>query len=156
VARQGDYPREATVGTMLRAETRAGIHELPTLTMFARKVAAHRLGLRRVLEQLSFDGQRLAGISAPAKGMTLLNYCGLSPLLEFVTEKAPLKIGKVTPGGHLPVLPDSALVERGIDVGLLLAWNFADEIVGQLTAFTATGGRCLVPIPTPRLVGGAA
>lgn len=155
VARQGDYPTTEAVGAVLRAEQRAGIHSLPHLQMFARRVAAHRLGLRRVLEQLSFDGRRLAGISAPAKGMTLLNYCDVNGLLEFVTEKAPLKLGKVTPGGRLPVLPDSALVERGIDVGLLLAWNFADEILGHLGAFTAGGGRCLVPIPTPRLIGGA-
>ena len=76
------------------------------------------------------DGASIVGVSAPAKGMTLLNYCHIGPeLLSFVTEKSQLKIGKYTPGLHIPVVPDSMLMEHKPDYALLLAWNFADEIM---------------------------
>src|SRR5207302_756172 len=73
-------------------------------------------------------------------------------ILEFVTEKSGLKIGRYTPGGRIPVLPDEALKESGVDYGLLLAWNFADEIMRNLSAFREAGGRFIIPIPSPRLV----
>lgn len=102
-------------------------------------------------------GLRVAGIGAPAKGMTLLNYCGIGPdELRFVTDKSPLKIGKWTPGAGLVVRDDAALVEDGIDVGLLLAWNFAPEILRNLRAWRAEGGRALLPLPTPHAVRGSA
>ena len=86
--------------------------------------------------------------------MTLLNYCGLGPeLLDFVTEKSRLKIGRYTPGQHLPVVSDDALLEQGCDYALLLAWNFAEEIMGNLKAFSDRGGKFIIPIPTPKIVG---
>jgi hypothetical protein len=95
----------------------------------------------------------LAGVSAPAKGMTLLNYCRIGPeLLDFVTEKSRLKIGRYTPGMHIPILPDAALVERRPDYALLLAWNFADEIIENLREYRDKGGKFIIPIPEPRIV----
>jgi hypothetical protein len=76
--------------------------------------------------------------------------------LEFVTDKSPLKIGKYTPGLGLPVKADAALERDGITRGLVLAWNFAPEILRNLAPWQATGGRALLPLPTPRLARGAA
>jgi len=85
--------------------------------------------------------------------MTLLNYCGIGRgVLDFVTEKSKLKIGKYTPGAHLPVLGDEALMERRPDYALLLAWNFADEIIGNNEGYRRAGGKFIVPIPSPRIV----
>jgi hypothetical protein len=142
-----------SVPQVISTEEEAGVYELDSLRAFAGAVARHRLDLLSLLLQLRHDGKRLAGVSAPAKGMTLLNYCGIDGgILEFVTEKSKLKIGRFTPGGRLPVKPDSALHEDGIDYGLLLAWNFATEIMNNLTEFRARGGRFVIPIPAPRVV----
>jgi hypothetical protein len=85
--------------------------------------------------------------------MTLLNYAGIGRnLLDFVTEKSTLKVGRFTPGGHIPVLPDSELHARRPDYALLLAWNFADEIMKNLDGYRRAGGRFIVPIPEPRIV----
>jgi hypothetical protein len=106
-----------------------------------------------LLRSLKAEGASLAGVSAPAKGMTLLNYCRIGPeLLDFITEKSRLKIGRYTPGMHIPILPDSALVERGPDYALLLAWNFADEIIENLGEYRDKGGKFIIPIPEPRIV----
>jgi hypothetical protein len=86
--------------------------------------------------------------------MTLLNYCRIGgDTLEFVTEKSRLKIGRYTPGAHIPVVADDALLANMPDYALLLAWNFADEIMGNLSEYRAAGGQFVVPIPAPRIVG---
>jgi hypothetical protein len=93
-------------------------------------------------------------VSAPAKGMTLLNYCGIgADILDFITEKSQLKIGRFTPGTHIPVVSDQVLLERQPDYALLLAWNFAEEIMNNLKAFSEAGGKFIMPIPHPRIIG---
>jgi SAM-dependent methyltransferase len=157
VGRHGQHPIARSVGQALAEERLAGLHDYATLRGFARRVAAHRPALLQRLYALKRQGHRLAGIGAPAKGSTLLNYCGIGPdLLEFVTDKSPLKIGKYTPGLGLPVKADAALERDGITRGLVLAWNFAPEILRNLAPWQATGGRALLPLPTPRLARGAA
>jgi hypothetical protein len=85
--------------------------------------------------------------------MTLLNYCRIGPeLLDVVTEKSPLKIGRVTPGTHIPVVPDAYLQEQQPDYALLLAWNFADEIMKNLHEFSDRGGKFIIPIPKPKIL----
>jgi len=150
--REARHPVLASVGKVLREERRAGIHDPKRLERFARDVAKNRDALQDLLFGLRRKGARLAGVSAPAKGMTLLNYCSIGTgLLEFVTEKSPLKIGRFTPGGHIPVLPDSALKSRRPDYALLLAWNFSKEIMANLKDFRKRGGKFIIPIPKPRI-----
>jgi hypothetical protein len=92
-------------------------------------------------------------VSAPAKGMTLLNYCNIDKeTLDFLTEKSRLKIGKYSPGVHIPVVPDSELLTKMPDYALLLAWNFADEIMKNNSEYRERGGKFIIPIPEPRIV----
>ncbi len=95
----------------------------------------------------------MAGYGAPAKGNTLLSYCGIGPdLLPYTVDKNPLKVSRFTPGTHIPVLPTSVIEERRPDYLFLLAWNFADEIMCQQKRFAARGGRFIVPVPHARVV----
>jgi SAM-dependent methyltransferase len=154
-ARAGRRPIEESVRRMLGWEDSIRLYDESVLNNFAVNVVAHRAELRRLLQELKQQGKRIAGVSAPAKGMTLLNYCHVGPeLLDFVTEKSKLKIGRFTPGMHIPVLDDEALIRHRIDYALLLAWNFADEIIGNLRQFVGEGGRFIVPVPRPRIVSG--
>lgn len=120
---------------------------------FAEDARAHRSALKSMLTDLRGQGVRLAGYGAPAKGNTLLNYCQIgTDLLPFTVDKNPLKVGMYTPGMHIPVREPEALME-GPDAPsavLILAWNFAEEIMQQQAAFRARGGRFIVPIPAPR------
>jgi hypothetical protein len=106
-----------------------------------------------LLRSLRAEGRTIAGYGAPAKGNTLLNYCGIgADLVPYTVDRNPLKIGTWTPGMHLPVLPVEALLERRPDYVLILAWNFAEEVMRQQAEYRRRGGRFIVPIPRPEVV----
>jgi SAM-dependent methyltransferase len=153
IGRRGSREVASRVAQTVAAEEAGGIRDPVRLRQFAADVARNRIELTNLLQDVRRSGKRVAGVGAPAKGMTLLNYCRIGPeTLEFVTEKSQLKIGRFTPGTHIPVRPDRDLITQQIDCGLLLAWNFADEIMANLSEFRARGGTFIIPIPRPRLI----
>jgi SAM-dependent methyltransferase len=135
------------------AERDAGLHDVSRYEQFRAGVERNRNALVGLLEALVASGKTVAGYGAPAKGNTLLTYCGIdSRLLPYTVDKSPLKTGLFTPGSHIPVLPVSAIMERRPDYLLLLAWNFAEEIISQQADYRTQGGRFIVPIPEPLVV----
>jgi hypothetical protein len=147
-------PVSAVIGELVAEEEREKIYGHERLSNFADQVANNREALRYILLGMKSRGKRIAAVSAPAKGMTLLNYCGLDRnIIDFVTEKSKLKIGRYTPGAHIPVASDEMLDESPPDFALLLAWNFAEEIIGNLKKFSDRGGKFIIPIPNPKIVG---
>lgn len=141
------------VNTLLIKENEMGIYSHELLEDFANAVKKNKKDLVWLLQSLKQEGKKIVGVSAPAKGMTLLNYCRIDgDILDFVTEKSSLKIGRFTPGAHIPVLPDSELIEKQPDYALLLAWNFADEIIKNLDEFRKNGGKFIIPIPSPTII----
>jgi SAM-dependent methyltransferase len=147
----GPRPRAASVGQFLRREDDLGLRDPDRWAWFATQVEAQREALREELARLARAGQSLAGYGAPAKGMTLLAYCGIGPdQLPYIVDKSPYKQGLLTPGHHIPVLPAEELLRRRPDVTLLLSWNFAAEVVRQQEQYTRRGGRFLLPLPGPR------
>lgn len=153
VGRPGAHPVQPTVEARLAMERSRGWHSLEAYQAFASQVQSNRDRLRKMVIELKAQGKRLAAYTAPAKGNTLLNYCGLGPdLLEYAAEKAPLKIGLYTPGMHLPVIDETLAMENPPDHFLLLAWNFKDELLAKNQAFRDRGGRFIIPVPEPVIV----
>jgi hypothetical protein len=139
------------VSEFIASERRRGVTVREAWERFGLAAGAHRRALLDLLSGLARQGASLGGYGAPAKGNTLLNFCGIGPpLLPFTVDRNPLKVGLFTPGTHVPVLSVDALETRRPSHVLILAWNFADEIVRQQPAHAARGGRWLVPIPHPR------
>jgi SAM-dependent methyltransferase len=153
VARRGQQVVTDEVQRLLDLEKQKSIHSIETLTNFSKQVAQNRQDLLNLLRNLKQQGKSIAAVSAPAKGMTLLNYCRLgTETLDFATEKSQLKIGRFTPGTHLPVVPDAELMKRRPDYVLLLAWNFAEEIIRNLKEYREAGGKFIVPIPSIKII----
>jgi SAM-dependent methyltransferase len=153
--RLGDQGRPVTARAraLRQREVDAGLLELKTYEGFGERVAETKRKLLEYLIAAKRAGKRICGYGAPGKGNTLLNYCGIgTDLIPFTVDRSPLKVGLLTPGMHIPVLPVQTLLERRPDYTLILAWNFADEIMRQQSAYAAAGGRFIMPIPEPRIV----
>ncbi|HKS05473.1 MAG TPA: class I SAM-dependent methyltransferase [Gemmatimonadaceae bacterium] len=137
----------------LDKEKAHGLFKRETYDALAGRVANIRAGLMKLLTDLKKQGKRLAGYGAPAKGNTLLNYYKIGPdLLDFLADKNALKQGKLSPGMHIPVVPAERVLEAQPDYVLILAWNFADEIMQQQAEYKKRGGKFILPIPEPRVV----
>jgi SAM-dependent methyltransferase len=140
------------VEAWLAEERRAGLLEPATYEAFRARIEDNRGRLVQMLEGYRRQGLRIAGYGAPAKGNTLLNYCGIgTETLAFLADRNPLKHGLFSPGMHVPVVPVERIESDAPDLLLVLAWNFFDEIREQQAAFRARGGRFIVPIPVPIL-----
>ena len=72
--------------------------------------------------------------------------------MDFLTEKTQTKIGRYSPGMHIPVYPDDYLIKKKPDYALILAWNFAEEIMKNLSEYKKQGGKFIIPIPTPKII----
>jgi hypothetical protein len=148
VRKEGAHSRE--VLDVAAGERKAGLTTAARYEGFAVEVEENRRALRRLLGEMRERGHAVAGYGAPAKGNTLLNYCGIDTgLVPFTVDKNDRKVGLYTPGMHIPVRPVSALAESRPDYLLILAWNFAPEIMRQQQTYSECGGRFIVPIPRP-------
>jgi SAM-dependent methyltransferase len=132
----------------LAEEERRGLFRSETYDRFRERVARNRDELLRILSELKHEGRRIVGYGASARGNTLLNYYAIGPdTLAYIVDRNPLKHGLYSPGMHIPVVGPEKLDEDDPDYILLIAWNFADEIMRQLEGFRSRGGRFILPIP---------
>lgn len=143
----------AGVAAFLSDEEQCGVATIEYYEDFARRVQHIRERTRALLQEEKARGNRIAAYGAAAKGTVLLNHFGIdASLIDFVVDRSPHKQGRRMPGVAIPVREPEALLEARPDLVLLLAWNFADEVLEQQREYREAGGRFLVPIPEPRVV----
>ncbi len=153
VQHQGTRSVEPGVSEMLREEERSGLLEARGYSSFGNRVMALREELLAMLKALRRQGKRVAAYGAPAKGNTLLNYCGISAeLIEFTVDRSPHKQGLLLPGSRIPIGAPERLLEEMPDYVLVLPWNLAEEIVAQQQTYVERGGKFLLPIPEPHIL----
>ena len=134
--------QSAAARELLERERAAGLADLATYVGYGARVAEDKRQIVSLLIDLKRQGLSIAGYGAPAKGNTLLNYCGVGrDFLDFTCDANPHKQGHVLPGTHIPVLAPEAIAERRPDVVLILPWNIKDEIMQQLSYIRDWGGR---------------
>jgi len=153
IGKKGKREISNSVKKIQMMEEDAKIYSIERLRKFAIDVKHHKENLQTLLLKIKGENKRIVGISAPAKGIVLLSYCKIdNDILDYVTEKDQLKIGKYTSGFHIPVKTDKFLIEDKPDYGLILAWNFSDEIIKNLGEFQKNGGKFIIPIPSPKIL----
>jgi 2-polyprenyl-3-methyl-5-hydroxy-6-metoxy-1,4-benzoquinol methylase len=129
-------------------ELAAGLGEIPTYLTFGEQVRQTKRKLLSFLIEAKNQGKTVVGYGAPAKGNTLLNYCGVgTDFIDYTVDRSPHKQNLFLPGTHIPISSPDRIAETKPDYLLILPWNLREEIMGQMAHIRAWGGKFVVPIP---------
>lgn len=140
-----DHPRTEA---LLDTERAMGLDDLQTYAAYGRRVEADKRAILRLMIALKQEGATIVGYGAPAKGNTLLNYCGIrTDFLDYTVDLSPHKQGRYLPGVRIPIRAPEAIAETRPDYVLILPWNLREEITEQLAFIREWGGQFIVRAP---------
>ncbi len=147
-AGSGPHAVEPSVAALLAREREAGFDRLDSYLGFDERVRRTKRRLLAFLLDLKERGKSIAGYGAPAKGNTLLNYCGVgTDFLDYTVDRSPEKQGRFLPGTRIPIHPPERIFETHPDYLFILPWNLKDEVMTQMSGVRAWGARFFVAIP---------
>jgi len=147
------HVRAPAVDACLGEERDAGLDGDEIYAGFNAKIREVKFSLLELLINLKRQGKKIAAYGAPAKGNTLLNFCGINAdFLDFTVDKSPSKQGRFLPGTRLPVYHPDEIFQRRPDYIMLLPWNIKEEIMREMARVADWGGKFIVPIPKPAIL----
>jgi len=153
ISRKGNYKIRKNVNNIFKIEKKANLNDKKILINFQKRVVENRIELTSLISKLKKDKKKIIILSAPAKGMTLLNYCKIDgDFVDYATEKSKIKQGLYTPGGNIPVYSDAKILKSMPDYAILLAWNFSKEIIKNNIKYLKKGGKFIIPIPKVKII----
>jgi SAM-dependent methyltransferase len=136
------------VTTVLAKETSLNLDKIDGYDGFQQKANKVKYNFLNFLLQAKAQNKKVAAYGAAAKGNTLLNYCGIkNDLIDFVVDKAPLKIGKYLPGSHIPIMTEEKIKELKPDYIVIFPWNIKEEVMNQLEYVKEWKGKFVIAIP---------
>ena len=136
------------VSELKQKERDLNLNRLKPYLAFAERVARVKRNLLRFLIDAKDADKVIAAYGAPAKGNTLLNYCGIrTDFIDYTMDRSPHKQGQYLPGSHIPILSPDAAKETKPDYLLILVWNLKDEVMEQMKFIREWGGRFVIPLP---------
>jgi len=139
---------DKSIDEFLSMEKNSGLYSIEAYKSFDNKVKNIKEDLIKLLKELKSQNKKVAAYGASAKGNTLLNYCNANKdLIKFIVEDTPEKQNKFAPGSRIPIKDASYLEKENPDFLVMLAWNFAKEIMQKTEGFRKRGGKYIIPIP---------
>jgi hypothetical protein len=147
------FPVSEKVREMRERERGGKLDQLWTYQSFSPRVEETKYNLLDFLLKTKREKKCVAAYGAPAKGNTLLNYCGIkNDLIPYTVDRSPHKQGRFLPGTHLPIYAPEKIRETKPDYLLVLPWNLRSEILDQMSFIREWGGRFVLPIPELEVV----
>lgn len=144
---------DPVISWLLEQEDRMGLKTPRPYREFEDRVFRHRQDLGRLLGNLRADGKRILGYGASTKGNVLLQFCNLrADTIEAIAEVNEDKFGAVTPGTHIPIIPEAEARAMQPDYFLVLPWHFKEGILHREQEFLARGGKLIFPFPEIEIV----
>lgn len=141
-------PVSASVHELRQREENNGYTDITRYLTFKEKVEAIKRDILALLIKIKGEGTTIVGYGAPAKGNTLLNYCGIrTDFIDYTVDRNPHKQKHYLPGSHIPIESPDKIKETKPDYVFILPWNLKDEIIEQITYIREWGGKFIVPIP---------
>lgn len=141
------------VRQLKQKETEAGYTDIRNYLGFQDKVKAIKRDILKFLIQAKEEGKRVVGYGAPAKGNTLLNYCGVGrDFIDYTVDRNPYKQGHFLPGSHIPIEEPDKIRKTKPDYVLILPWNIKDEIMDQMAFIRQWDGKFVIPIPKIQVI----
>jgi len=141
-------PTETRVRELKLREETTGFNKLSHYLSFGPQVESTKRQLLSFLISAKQEGKRVVGYGAPAKGNTLLNYCGVrTDFIDYTVDRSPHKQGHFLPGVHIPIYEPERVSQTHPDYLLILPWNIREEVMQQMSYIREWGGKFVVPIP---------
>jgi hypothetical protein len=141
------------VAELKAREISEGFGNIDHYLTFRQKVQSVKRNLLQLLIGFKNEGKQVVGYGAPAKGNTLLNYCGIrTDFLDYTVDRSPYKQNCYLPGSRIPIKHPDQIREDRPDYVLILPWNIKEEIVAQMDYIREWGGRFIVPIPHVHII----
>ncbi len=149
----GKYPIDASAQDLMEKEKEFGLDKEESYQRFSEKIYLIRSKIQDFIQQAKREGKTIAGYGAPAKATTLLTFCGIDQQqIKYIVEDNPLKQGMTIPYARIPVVSREFLEKSPPHYLMVLAWNFADEIIRKNAKYREQGIKFVVPLPQPRIV----
>jgi hypothetical protein len=148
----GPLKDDGSVGGLLAHEEKVGLYNKKTYVDFAERIDALKEKTRDYLKAAKAKKKTVAAFGASITGTTLIYHFEIGEYIDYLVDDNPAKIGRYSPGLHIPVLASSALEEKNPETVLALAWRYADLFIGQHRKYVAEGGEFVVPVPEFRVV----
>jgi hypothetical protein len=153
VGHKGVRPVEPIARELIEKELTMGFDGVGAYLELGKRAEAQKEKLLRILRELKSQGKRIAAYGASAKGNTMLNYCQIGPdLIDYVLDDLPIKQHKFTPGMHIPTVDRAYASTHRPDYYLLLAWNYADNVLNKEKDFREAGGKFIIPVEGVKIV----
>jgi 2-polyprenyl-3-methyl-5-hydroxy-6-metoxy-1,4-benzoquinol methylase len=145
------FGKSKRLSELLKEEAGQGLNNLERYEDFAEQVRAVKREILKYLIAIKEQGKTIAAYGAPAKGNTLLNYCGIgTDFIDYTVDRNPHKQGLYLPGSRIPVFGPEKIFETKPDYLIILPWNLREEVMAQMSAIRQWGGRFVVLIPEVR------
>ncbi len=136
IKRRGKGKISSNLMKLLDKEKEANIDNFQSSIVFKKNCENSRTKIQQKINQLKLKNKRICGYAATSKSTTILNYCKIgSDLIDYICDTTPEKIGKYSPGMHIPIVSMDHFYKNLPDSIYLFAWNHKEEILKKETNF---------------------